>query len=432
MNAPRELVDLADHLSQRRHAILGAWAAAARRDADLTTPSTLSRSQFYDHIPQMLDALERKLRATHIRDTLEARQDEIESAEGHGLQRWQQGYDEEEVMREWISLNACLADELESYVAAHPKLDPRPMSQAWRVFAEFAIAGMSESVAQFSLLQRSEAAGRVQALEDALKRLNELENRRAVLWREATHDLRNNLGMVTNVTHVLQTADLGVAAAENALRLLERGVGSLHALLDDLTTQARLDAGQEARDIQVFDVSVALRKLCEDCHPMATQRGLFLDVSGPEELLVEGDEVKVRRIAQNLLLNALAYTNQGGIKVSWEHIDAPPARWAMCVEDTGPGLGSKTSAPLSTAIEAATRDALAVQRDAAGGEADGARPAPTLASRSDRAALPHGEGIGLSIVKRLCELLDAAVELQTEPGKGTTFRITFPSKYPKG
>ena len=41
-----------------------------------------------------------------------------------------------------------------------------------------------------------------------------------------------------------------------------------------------------------------------------------------------------------------------------------------------------------------------------------------------------GEGIGLSIVKRLCELLGAAIELETEPGRGTRFRLTFPTDMP--
>ena len=53
---------------------------------------------------------------------------------------------------------------------------------------------------------------------------------------------------------------------------------------------------------------------------------------------------------------------------------------------------------------------------------------PVLAaSRRDAAA---GEGIGLSIVKRLCELLDATLELETASGKGTTFRVVFPRRYP--
>src|SRR3982751_6599571 len=115
------------------NATLAAWSLAARHDPGLTTPATLSRSQFFDHIPAMLDALERKLRATALRETLEARQDEIENAESHGLQRWQQGYRESEVMREWISLNVCLADELAGFAVAHEDASPAGLSSAWRM-----------------------------------------------------------------------------------------------------------------------------------------------------------------------------------------------------------------------------------------------------------------------------------------------------------
>jgi hypothetical protein len=59
-----------------------------------------------------------------------------------------------------------------------------------------------------------------------------------------------------------------------------------------------------------------------------------------------------------------------------------------------------------------------------------ADPAPTLASESSRnQRMSPGEGIGLSIVKRLCELLDASIELQSAPGQGTTFRVIFPRSY---
>ena len=57
---------------------------------------------------------------------------------------------------------------------------------------------------------------------------------------------------------------------------------------------------------------------------------------------------------------------------------------------------------------------------------------PTLPSASVAARTAFeqpGEGVGLSIVKRLCELLDASMELETKPGSGTTFRIIFPRQY---
>ncbi len=57
-------------------------------------------------------------------------------------------------------------------------------------------------------------------------------------------------------------------------------------------------------------------------------------------------------------------------------------------------------------------------------------PSPAADSRDHRPIhQEQGEGIGLSIVKRLCELLDASVEMESNPGTGTSFRIVFPRRY---
>jgi signal transduction histidine kinase len=307
------------------------------------------------------------------------------------------------------------------------------MSVAWRLISEFTMAGMSESVGQYSRLLRTEAAGRLHAIEEALGRLNEMEAQRAALWREAAHDLRGKVGVVRNVTEVLRRAGPDAGMAAKSLELLERSVGGLHALFDDLMTQARLDAGKETRDIRSFDASMALHELCATAEVAARERGLTLQCEGPDRLLVDGDEVKVRRIAQNLVQNALMYTEAGVVKVTWEPLGQAPARWTLCVADTGPGLASLMSTPLASAIESATRDTLDVETTARNAGDVSADPdaAPTLSSRSPEPSLDHGGGVGLSIVKRLCELLDASIELQTAPGEGTTFRVTFPSRYPK-
>ncbi len=429
-----ELSALAAHLHARRSAILIAWSRAAQGDPKLTTSAALSRAQFYDHIPNMLDALERRLRSTYLRDKLDATQDEAANAQGHGLQRWQQGYNEQEVMREWVWINACLADELEAYAAARPRLAPEVMSSAWRLTSEFLVTGMSESVAQYAHLQRADASARLRALEDAHRQLAALEQQRAEAWREATHDLRGNLSIVQNVATVLQSKGSRTPPPEASLRMLERSVASLHALLNDLTTQARLDAGHEHREVQPFDAAQALGGLCASSQPIAAEHALYLKSEGPASLLVEGDRVKVCRIAQNLLLNALQYTKHGGIKITWQEAEAGAERWMLCVQDSGPGLGTDVSAPISVALDAATRDMQKIEKRAteAGLGGDDPAQAPTLESRSSPRVDRPGEGIGLAIVKRLCELLDASLELQTEPGKGTTFRVTFPSRYSKG
>lgn len=429
----RELSALAANLRARRAQILEAWSRAAQQDPKITAATTLSRAQFYDHIPNMLDALHRRLEATAIGDTLTAKHDEATNAEGHGLQRWQQGYNEQEVMREWVWLNACIADELDRYAAQRPEVGSGVMSFAWRVISDFLVCGMSESVSQYAHLQRAAAEARLRTLEDAHRQLASLEQQRAEAWREATHDLRGNLAIVQNVANVLQLKSSPVPGVEKPLQMLERSVASLHALLNDLTTQARLDAGRERREIKSFDAAEALADLCAASQPMAAEHGLYLKAEGPASLPVEGDRVKVCRIAQNLLLNALQYTQHGGIKVTWEPAATGDERWVLCVQDSGPGLGTPSTTPLSVALDTATRDAQVIQ-EAAPPPSDEASTerAPMLASRAANESEHPGEGIGLAIVKRLCELLDAALELQTEPGKGSTFRVTFPSRYAQG
>ena len=429
------LAAFADHLEARRDALLQAWANAAETDPKLTTAATLSRIQFFDHIPSMLDALAAKLRATTLRDALDAAMDEAARADSHGLQRWQQGYNEQEVMREWVWLNSCLAQELELFASRHATVMAEAIASVAAVVSNFLVVGMSESVRQYAALQRGDAAARLAALEDAHRELASLEEQRARAWREAAHDLRGNVSIVQNLTCVIERASgLGAPPEQASIDMLHRSMDSLRALLDDLTAQARLDAGREQQQIAPFDASECLYELAAATRPIASQRGLYLHAVGPPALLVEGDRVKVCRIAQNLLLNAVQYTEQGGVKLTWEEAKPGGDRWMLSVEDTGPGLSGGAAAPLSHALDAATRDTQQLAQNASTNdiESDPTEKAAMLTSRSSPSGHPRGEGIGLAIVKRLCEVLDASLELQTEPGKGSTFRVTFPSRYVKG
>src|SRR3984885_16011367 len=86
-----ELSALAAYLAARREQILRAWLSAVEFDPQLTTPSSISRAQFNDHIPQVLDAFERRLQAEDAEDKAQARSDQQHSAAEHGLHCWQPG-----------------------------------------------------------------------------------------------------------------------------------------------------------------------------------------------------------------------------------------------------------------------------------------------------------------------------------------------------
>jgi signal transduction histidine kinase len=426
-----QLRTIASYLAQRQADILRRWHALVDADEELSTSSSISRAQFYDHIPQVLDAFERLLCARDEGDKEEAKAEEKRSAAEHGLHRWQQGYNQLETMREWVHLQMCLLEELERYTTAHPDADATALRVARRALARLCGNGVCESAARYGRLQQLEAASRVRDLQQALTQLQTLERERAERLREAAHDLRSSVGVVRMAAEVLDRSSVSEAARAQMSQALQRGTVSLRDLLSDLMDLARLEAGHERRNLVDFDAAQTLREFCEPLRALAAQRGLFLRTDGPEQLLVQGDPPKVQRIAQNLVLNALKATREGGVRVTWEErTSAERKQWILCVQDTGPGLTTSTAAPLERALKQATEESHEVE---ASGESATQRldPAPTLPSRSaaEEARGLGGEGIGLSIVKRLCELLDASIELETAPGDGTTFRVIFPRHY---
>jgi signal transduction histidine kinase len=419
------LTALAQHLAERRAAVLANWQRSVTLDPELTTSSALSRTQFNDHIPQLLEAFERRLQAQDPVAKEIAFEEQKTSAAEHGLHRWQQGYHQRETIREWGHLHYWVLNELEEYGTAHPDLQQDVMPIARRALVRLCGEGVCESAASYERSQQSEAASRVRDLQAALAQLQILERQRAETWREAAHDLRGTVGVITNASTVLARQGPDDPGRAGTSQMLQRSVATLHTLLSDMIDLARLEAGEERRHLVWFDAGVMLKDFCESLRSLAVMRGLFLKAEGPAHLQVEGDSVKVQRIAQNLVLNALSATREGGVQVQWSEREAGAARqWVLCVQDTGPGFQAHSAAaPLKDALREATEEAHLVE---------GSSAAATLPSGSAyrRAEPVAGEGIGLSIVKRLCELLDASLELETSPGAGSTFRVVFPRAYP--
>jgi signal transduction histidine kinase len=415
---------LAAHFRARIDAVMVAWRAAVASDRAVTAGDALPRTQLEDHLPDWLATFADVLAAAPGAKQERAEASEAHDAEVHGLTRWQQGYDLHDVTREWGQLHRCMVLELERLVEAHSVLPPAVFAEARLKLAEQVSEATSLSAERYFHLERIEAAGSVLDLERALADVRELERRRGELWEQAAHDLRGNLGVVSNVAHGLTFADLPASRREDFLGLLRNNVRSLHHLLDDVTSLARLQAGQEQRSVGSFDAAAELRRLADDVRPLAEGKGLYLSVEGPQTLVVDGDVVKVRRIAQNLLLNALKYTRTGGVALAWhDGVPGDQDRWRFTVADTGPGFHAGPGAPLAIALN--TTASLEPVRGAA---------APDAAAPSDRDARPinqsRGEGLGLAIVKRLSDLLDASVEFDSVAGRGTTVHVTLPQRYP--
>lgn len=429
--AGEQLSALAAYLLEHRDAILDAWRAYGDAQPGRNISASLSRAQFNDHIPAILDSLSESLRTWPSDPTLLALQLEADKVADHGVQRWQQGYSLAEVLREWGYLQMCVGAELERYAAEHRSLEPTVMPNARRIWAQLCADGVTASATQYARLQQSQSAGQMNALEQALAALHSIEQSRAEAWRTAAHDLRGSVTVVKGAAMLNASAALAELERIEVAEMLTKGVVSLNDLLNDLLSLARLEAGHEHRTVSSFDAAVLLRDFCTASQATATDRGLFLKMDGPSTLPVQGDRPKVLRIVQNLLLNAVKYTERGGVSVSWG-IDTTrdTERWTFSVQDTGPGIDGTPFMDVADDLHDATAVADEAREASTDRRRDMAGP-KTAESASDQppSESAHGEGVGLSIVKRLCELLEGSLELATTAGQGSTFRVILPCKY---
>ena len=411
--APASLAQLVSFLIARREALLNNWRTACESDPTLKGVANLSREEFNNKVPFMLNVLQlRQGQAEEAQISLLAGE--------HGLHRWQKGYTLAELSAEMVHLGDILLGELRLFWQGYSTTDKADLQTAYEHFFRFAHQINITSIGKYADLQRVVAASRVEVLEKTLTELNGLAKQRADLLRHSSHDLRGSFGIVQGAASLLELLTDSDQERKQMLDMLSRNLTNCHSLVNQLMDLSRLEAGQEALTIQSMDAGQLLTNLVAGYQPLAAERGLSLKGDGPANLPVECDPAQLQRIIQNLVLNALKHTPTGFVSVSWSR--ESDYRWTVSVQDSGPGLPTATKAgSLAQLLAPAPESTAAFGQPNPKADAQQASNAQAASS-----AFAHqGEGIGLSIVKKLCELLRAQLEIESKPGEGTLFRIRF-------
>ncbi len=399
------LAELGAYLVTNQETILESWQQACEQDPSLPTTTTLTRNDFTDRVPDLLMvlsqrletqaelALTNKLVAERLKNAMA---DPILLAREHGMHRWQKGYTLHELMSEIAHLHQCLIHQTKDFWADYPDPDPAMLLEANQISTRLIHEVISGSVIQYHDLQKIGAAERAADLQQTLSELNELMRQRSHLLRMASHDLKGTFGVIRGAAYILDQPDNTEEKRTEMVQMLQRNLSKVTTMLTQLMDLARLEAGQETVFTETFDAAKLLVRVAETTQPLADERNLSIELIGPDSLMVQSDGVKVQRILQNLLLNALKYTIEGGVTISWSAENEQ--WWQFTVQDTGPSLPHATP----SAAGATGRS--------------GSTPA-------------QGEGIGLHIVKRLCGLLNGTMDVDTQLGVGTTFRLVLPRYY---
>ena len=209
----------------------------------------------------------------------------------------------------------------------------------------------------------------------------------------ASHDLLQPLNAAKLFVATMRETATDATQAEITSRL-GRAFSSVETLLHALLDISRLDAGGAEFSISSFPMSHVLEPLVDDFSAVAAEKGLQFHVV-PTDLRVRSDPAYFRRIAQNLVSNAVKYTPEGKVLVGCRRRGS---KVVLEVWDTGPGIS----------IADQTRIFEEFHRLANGrGE--------------------EGMGLGLSIVDRACRQLGHKLDLRSTPGTGSVFSVTLDS-----
>ncbi|AKD57131.1 sensor histidine kinase [Spirosoma radiotolerans] len=410
--------ELVKYIFARREAILQNWRVACEQDPALSKVSVLSREEFNDLLPIVLDILEQRLLNQQPEVDLSI------TAKSHGLHRWQKALALAETIREINHLTKSLFNELQAYLELFPQTDARVLLLVQEQIVQVMNETMHGSVKKYDELQRLEAANRVATLQQVIDHMEVLSRQRGDILRTSSHDLRGSFGIINSAAYLLKAENLSDQEREKYTEMLSRNLTNAQSMLDNLMALARLEAGEETLQMEHVNASELLRGIVEDAQPMATQRGLVVQASGPDSLLVETDKIKLQRIVQNLLVNSLTYTARGFVSVSWSQ--QGDARWVIGIQDSGPGLPPGLTGLLVKQLKPTVDATSTTGTDQAEpvsvlpDQDQEIPPGPTLVKEVARTG---GEGVGLQIVKRLCDLLDANLEIESQSGRGTLFRI---------
>lgn len=241
---------------------------------------------------------------------------------------------------------------------------------------------------------------RTRELEADNEKLADLNRIKDVFLSTASHELKTPLTSVIAYAEILDDHDgrLSRDQARDFVGRLRTEAYRLMSLIEDILDLSRLESGKLALKPRPTDVREVLRAGAETSRSLARKFGVELELQPGDELPhLELDEVKIRQVVVNLLVNAVKFSPRGGTVQVSAHIDDGYVR--LEVRDDGPGVAPEMATHIFELF----------------GQALG----PETEGRS-------GVGIGLHLVKRISELHGGHVGVDSRAGQGSTFWVRLP------
>lgn len=213
-----------------------------------------------------------------------------------------------------------------------------------------------------------------------------------------SHEIRSPLTVLAGFVETLATLPLTEVERERVLTLMRQQTQRMQNLVTDLLTLARIEGAPRPPADVWFELGPLLQQVASDARAADAERHA-VDFDAGSPCAVNGEESELQSAMANLVSNALRYTPAGGsVRITWQL--RPDGAGEFSVADTGPGIAKEHL--------------------------------PRLTERfyrvdSSRSRETGGTGLGLAIVKHVVQRHGGQLQIDSAPGKGSTFRIVLPA-----
>ena len=286
----------------------------------------------------------------------------------------------------FLSINDDVIDKVTAFRAGGADYVTKPF-QAEEVLARV------ENQLKISRLQRELVLEREDAVRSREAAL-EASRAKSAFLANMSHELRTPLNGILGYVQLMERDHALTDRQRENLGVISRSGEHLLALINDVLSLSKIEAGHTSLNSRAFDLLNLLRGIEEMFQMRATTQGLSLAFDIPHDLprFVTGDDGKLRQILINLLGNAFKFTDTGGVRLS---ISWSGGVTRILVEDTGKGIAASE---LEDVFE------------------------PFVQSESGRQA-GEGTGLGLTISRNFARLMEGDITVESLPGVRTVFTV---------
>lgn len=389
--------DFSQLLIDKKKEIIENWLQKVCQDSEIESTYGLSRPAIVNHLDHVLIALATVL-SKNSEDDIQAI---VEASLNHGILRAEQGYDANEIAREYHLFRQVIFSSLEKHLLKATAAEIMRAMRSIDSVVDEAIARCFKSYTQ----QRIEE---LEHLQDQLT-LHNQELTRFVRTSQdnlsfLAHELKSPLTSIIGYSDLflrIQKQKAEVRDTYGNLEHIERVLNSgrqLLRLINNALEISRLEAGEIKLKLEPINPHKLIAEVCEMLQPSLDKKNIEISINcqnAPETVVT--DVLKLQQVITNLLSNAIRYTESGTIEINCE-LDR--SKYKIEVSDTGIGIAQEDLVNIFNPYY--------------------------RANSKGESCFIDGTGLGLAIVAQIIQLIQGEIKVESVLGDGSTFTVVFP------